>query len=203
MSSVEAGQDLRVVVPAEAVEIGLHGRSRCYGLSIDRCSRAQGPAALRLGSGLSDVRSPTEFLPNSWPSSAGMSRSSCGTRFADTFIATFSATTPVTSWRSAETTADRTGHEHPAAAGLQVLHERLGALLDRRVGPQRAGQLLAGRREGGQRGLGVADHVGVDPGRVGAGHGDPAVRDLQPQRVAEPLERRPWPRSRRSCRAAR
>jgi hypothetical protein len=33
-----------------------------------------------------------------------MSRSSSGTRVADTRIATFSATTPVTSWRSAETT---------------------------------------------------------------------------------------------------
>src|SRR4051794_21721327 len=45
--------------------------------------------------------------------------------------------------------ADRARHEHPPSSRLQVLHQRLGALLDRGVGAERAGELLAGRGEGG------------------------------------------------------
>ena len=68
-----------------------------------------------------------------------MSRSSCGTRVAETFIAIFSATTPVTSWRSAETTPTEPGTNTRRFAGLQVLDQRLGTRprprCRRRAGP--------------------------------------------------------------------
>ena len=68
---------------------------------------------------------------------------------------------------------------------------RIGELSLRAGDATTAVQVLgraARRLERGQRLLGVADQVGVDPGRVRAGHGHPAVGDLQPQGVAEALQ---------------
>ena len=163
------------------------------------CARRSGAQA----AGLFLAWAPTEFLPNSWPFSAAMSRSSCGTRFGRHLHRHLLGQGAGDHLPERRDDPHRAGHEHAAAAGLQVLHQRL------RRRPRPRCRRPAGRAAAcGSRRTWAAPPRCRGPGRCRSRSGGRWPRSPRGARPRAGARRRtargrPWPRSRRSCPAAR